>query len=73
MNNYPDDIRSYDDDPRSPFYEEPLSDEEAENRRDAEEYAADMEYDRLRDERESSDEEAQADYERHADAYGDNL
>lgn len=24
MNNYPDDIRNYDHDPRSPFYEEPF-------------------------------------------------
>lgn len=24
MNNYPDDIRQYDHDPRSPFYEEPV-------------------------------------------------
>ena len=48
--NYPDDIRSYDNDPRSPFYEE-VDEEQAEALREAAEYAADMEYDRLKDER----------------------
>ena len=45
--NYPDDIRSYDNDPRSPFYEEPEDSDEA---LEAAEVRADMEYDRRRDE-----------------------
>ena len=48
--NYPDDIRRYDNDPRSPFYDED-SHLKAKAKKEAEEGWADMEYDRLRDER----------------------
>ena len=34
--NYPDDIRQYDDNPQSPFYVEPLTDEELEAKYEAE-------------------------------------
>lgn len=49
--NYPEDIRSYDADPRSPFYDEDRAAKAAAKREAAEEWA-DMENDRLRDERE---------------------
>ena len=48
--NYPDDIRDYDHDPRSPFYEGPQDEEEADALKEAEEMAGDAEYDRRRDE-----------------------
>ncbi len=41
--NYPDDIRQYDDSPGSPFYVEPLSEEEIQERLEAEETAAEDE------------------------------
>ena len=43
--NYPDDIHNYDDDPRSPEYIEPLSEEELEAKNAAEEDYGDYLYD----------------------------
>jgi hypothetical protein len=48
VDNYPDDIRSYDNDPRSPFYDEEKH-ANSEARKEAEEIEADNEYDRRRD------------------------
>lgn len=47
--NYPDDIRCWDWHPQSPFYEGPLTEEEAISQAEAKEIEGDAAYDRKRD------------------------
>lgn len=47
--NYPDDIRQYDHDPRSPFYKGDVTEEAAQDAQDALDAAGDAAYDRKRD------------------------
>lgn len=55
MNNYPDDIRSWDWHPDSPFYQGPADQEEADALQEAADLEADAAYERMREQEGSWD------------------